>query len=234
MSRPDYTSAALSQDGRTALIAYASADNSIYIHTSSAGGSAPPPPIANKPPTAKFTFSPTSGLYPLAVDFNASASSDSDGQIVGYSWNFGDQTMGSGAAIQHIYGDKGRFVVTLTVTDNVGATASATGVVEVLGIAPPLDVVYEQAVNRNLFSIEYLYRVNWKPNPENQAVGATIVAYKVYRRLIGTGDYAYLTQVAAGNQSTYEYLDRTLGREAKQYAYVVSCLDSSGRESDWR
>lgn len=75
----------------------------------------------NTPPVASFTSACT-GL--LTCSFNASASSDSDGTIAGYAWNFGDGTSGSGAAINHTYATSGTYTITLTVTDNGGATSA--------------------------------------------------------------------------------------------------------------
>src|SRR5207247_520474 len=73
---------------------------------------------ANQPPVANFTSScPT-----LTCSFT-STSSDPDGSIAGYSWNFGD---GSPVVTtqnpSHTYGAGGRYTVTLTATDNPGAT----------------------------------------------------------------------------------------------------------------
>ncbi len=55
-------------------------------------------------------------------DFDAGGSFDPDGNIVSYSWNFGDGTNGSGENVTHTYDDIDTFTVTLTVTDNDGAT----------------------------------------------------------------------------------------------------------------
>jgi len=61
------------------------------------------PPGGNNSPTASFTASPTSGQAPLAVSFNASGSSDSDGSITSYAWTFGDGGSSSGVTASHTY-----------------------------------------------------------------------------------------------------------------------------------
>jgi PKD repeat protein len=235
-SRPDGTWAALSPDGKTAVIAYTDRGNSVYINLSSdeiTPPTPPTPPVINNPPIALFTFAPFSGLYPLRVTFNAQNSSDSDGQIVSYSWDFGDGAKGSGALLEHIFQSKGLFRVILTVTDDDGASATASGELVVFGVAPPLNVQFQRYVNRNLFSVEYLYRLVWNPNPRNDEIGSKIVAYKIYRREIGKGGFVHFYTLQTGNQPSYEYLDRSLGSAARDYEYAVSSLDSNGRESDW-
>lgn len=85
-------------------------------------------PPANQPPTAGMAISPTSGEAPLDVDFDASVSSDSDGTIILYHWDFGDgSVLDDGPDVGHTYVAAGTYTVTLTVTDNDGASASATG-----------------------------------------------------------------------------------------------------------
>jgi serine protease len=81
----------------------------------SGGGGTP-----NVPPTASFTYSCTD----LTCSFDGSGSSDSDGSITSYAWNFGDGTTGSGVTVNKMYASGGTRTVTLTVTDNGGATGS--------------------------------------------------------------------------------------------------------------
>jgi len=95
----------------------------------------PPDPggggTANLAPIAVVTALPTSGAAPLRVDFSASASSDPDGTIVGYAWNLGDGSTSSAADLSHDYDDPGTYTVTLTVTDDAGATGTDIEVVQV-------------------------------------------------------------------------------------------------------
>jgi predicted CXXCH cytochrome family protein len=54
------------------------------------------------------------------ITFNASASSDIDGSIVEYYWDFGDGSIGTDMVVTHSYSRMGTYLVTLTVTDNMG------------------------------------------------------------------------------------------------------------------
>ncbi len=97
----------------------------------------PPPPPANVAPVANVSASPTSGMAPLAVSFNGSASMDSDGTIVAYAWAFGDGQTGTGATPTHIYASAGTYAATLTVTDDDGATNSSGVAITVSAPPPP-------------------------------------------------------------------------------------------------
>jgi len=79
---------------------------------------------SNKVPVARVTLSPTSGPAPLTVAVSGAASTDADGTIDTYSWTFGDGTSATEVTAKHTYTAVGEFVITLTVTDDKGASAT--------------------------------------------------------------------------------------------------------------
>ncbi len=83
---------------------------------------------ANVIPTAEFTLTKTD----MAVAVDASASTDADGTIESYAWDFGDGVTATGVTASHTYTAGGTFTVSLTVTDNQGATKTSTQDVEII------------------------------------------------------------------------------------------------------
>jgi PKD repeat protein len=96
----------------------------------------------NPLPTATFSYSPKSsmeGSYIVGasewVTFDASKSAD-DGEVTGYTWNFGDGQYGAGALVQHRFTYAGTYNVALVVTDNDGGESTYVQPITVLG-GPP-------------------------------------------------------------------------------------------------
>jgi len=85
----------------------------------------------NIPPTAVISATPTSGTDPLVVSFDGGNSFDDDGSIVLYSWDFGDGNTATGSLADNTYNTAGSYIATLTVTDDGGATSSATTTINV-------------------------------------------------------------------------------------------------------
>ena len=69
------------------------------------------------------------------VNYTAIAS-DPGSDTLTYSWNFGDGTTALGESVTHIFADNGNYTITLTVTDDDGASASSTLDVLVNNVAP--------------------------------------------------------------------------------------------------
>ena len=88
-------------------------------------------------PTASFT----STTHYLTATVNGIASSDDDGTIASYAWNFGDGGTGTGVSAQHTYATAGTYNVTLTVTDNRSGTGSTSAGVVVVDPPPNIPPV---------------------------------------------------------------------------------------------
>jgi glucose/arabinose dehydrogenase/PKD repeat protein len=84
---------------------------------------------ANQPPTARITANPTNGPVPLSVSFDGTGSSDPEGRPLSYSWDLnGDGTFGdaTGATASYTYTASGVYHPSLRVTDDQGATDTAS------------------------------------------------------------------------------------------------------------
>jgi len=81
-------------------------------------------PEENQPPNANFTYSPQNPIINQIITFDASNSHDPDGTIVKYEWEFGDGNIATGTIVTNSYPSVGAYAVTLTTTDNDGATDS--------------------------------------------------------------------------------------------------------------
>jgi PKD repeat protein len=92
------------------------------------------PTAANIPPTAAFH----SWCYGVDCIFYSTSTDVAPGGIASYVWDFGDGGTGASSQPVHTYSVSGRssFMVTLTVTDNEGATRIATGTVTVTPLPP--------------------------------------------------------------------------------------------------
>ncbi|MCW2781397.1 MAG: domain containing protein, partial [Marmoricola sp.] len=103
----------------------------------------------NQAPVATFTTSCTG----LTCSFDAGGSSDPDGTIASYAWNYGDSATGTGVTSSHTYASGGARTVTLTVTDNQGAPGTTT-----------------RSVNPSLAAVNFVAATNHNANATAQQV----------------------------------------------------------------
>ncbi len=95
----------------------------------------------NQWPIATASADKEGGDTPLAVGFSSAGSTDPDGAIMSYAWNFGDGATSNSANPSHTYTSPGDYVATLIVADNLGAITSNTVVLEVTAPnIPPVSV----------------------------------------------------------------------------------------------
>jgi PKD repeat protein len=110
----------------------------------SAGATAGP----NTAPTAAFT----SSVSGLTVSVDGSGSTDPEGPVASYAWDFGDGQTGTGKTASRTYAAAGTYPVKLTVTDSAGATGTVTRTVTVSGgtTPPPVGAIAGDAFGREV------------------------------------------------------------------------------------
>lgn len=85
----------------------------------------------NQPPVVSISSSHETVEQGVQVEFDGRASSDPDGTVQSYTWDFGDGGTASGALATHMFASPGDYTVTLTVADDMGVTTSDTVTVSV-------------------------------------------------------------------------------------------------------
>ncbi|MBS3765019.1 PKD domain-containing protein [Candidatus Bipolaricaulota bacterium] len=102
------------------------------------------PPPENEQPSASITLDSDTGTAPITLEFSAEESTDPDGNIESYRWEFGDGTTSRGSMVSHRYDQAGNYTVRLTVTDDRDGKDTAETSVE---INPATYYVGESASN---------------------------------------------------------------------------------------
>lgn len=105
----------------------------------------------NSPPIARATVTPRYGALPLLVQFNASTSSDPDGQALTFLWEFGDGQTSTEAVVSHTYNTAGTYTARLTVKDTLLASAMLTFSITAGDTPPDGNMLYP--INGATFSI---------------------------------------------------------------------------------
>ena len=185
----------------------------------------------NGTPIPAFTYSPSAPLTKADITFDASLSTDSDGRIVSYAWNFGDGSQGSGAVVKHSYSMSGAYTVTLTVTDDRSQSASISKSVTVsTAAAPTADFVISPSapsVNQQVFFNAALskasegrtiVRYDWDYGSGRQDSG--VLVYQVYTQP-GTYNIVLTVTDDAGNKgSTTKSVTVGSGALSASFSYL--------------
>jgi len=148
--------------------------------------------VTNDPPIADFSFTTTD----LTANFT-DQSTDSDGSVVGWDWDFGDGGTSTAQNPSHTYGSDGTYSVSLTVTDNDGATGS---------ISKNVSVSSGGAITLTVTG----YKVKGRKHADLEWSGATGTQVEIYRDggLLATTDndgfYTDVTTSVGGGSFTYQ------------------------------
>lgn len=208
----------------------------------------------NQRPIAAFT----SICDALVCGFDGSDSIDTDGSVVSYEWDFGDGSTGTGIAPNHTYGAFGTYAVTLTVTDNEGASDTETADIHVTdpNVADIAfvgsDTTVGNAINHNLNvpanaqpgdSLVLFVSVNSETATVNDPSGVTgwtrlgvvssdTLQTVAWAKVVQTGDPGKrLTVTLGGTQKTTSILAAYSGTDPTSPIHRVASAPETARNS---
>ncbi|MGD2155575.1 MAG: S8 family serine peptidase [Anaerolineales bacterium] len=177
----------------------------------------------NMPPTADFTYS-TSGL---TADFT-DASTDSDGNLVAWSWDFGDGNTSTDQSPSHTYAADGTYAVNLTVTDDGGTSDTITKNVTVSSTSGALTL--------------YVFSVNMSPKtagPNRSAIAVVTIKDTDGSLIEGatvsgtwSGDYNGSTSGTTAADGTVSFESGKLRQPNVTFTFTVNDVVKSGYSYD--
>jgi PKD repeat protein len=138
----------------TGVVTSSNSANNHLLYTGLLGADGP----GNDPPVASFTTT----CNGLSCTFNGSGSSDVDGTIESYTWDFGEGPVDStsGAIAPHTYSGAGTYDVTLTVTDNATPAGSgSTSQSVTVSVPPPISLTASGFKSRGVRNVS----LSWSP-----------------------------------------------------------------------
>ncbi len=171
--------------------------------------------VLDTPPVPSFSYSPSSPLTGQTVSYDASSSSDPDGTVVAYAWNFGDGASASGATAQHSFAANGTFSVSLTVTDDSGSVATTSTTVRVGNDPAP---VFPNGSSLSTINVgPRSLSLDWTPADDS----VQVTSYEVYMN--GT-----LLTTLAGSHTRYDVNGLN---PLAHYVFRVQAENPSGNQS---
>lgn len=172
----------------------------------------------NVPPIAVASGTPTSGLAPLTVSFSSVGTVDANGDVLAYSWNFGDQSGSPTANPSHTYLIPGAYDAILTVNDGHGGIGLDTVHVAVAATSTfPTSLVLDN-FNRANGPIG----ANWGDDDAALAVNGNQLA----QTAAGTNHGAWLPSVFGPDQEAYVTL-ATIAPTATDLGLLLKMQGSS-------
>jgi PKD repeat protein len=184
--------------------------------------------VLNRSPVAVMTADPVKTTLAKPVHFNGTGSYDTDGEIINWTWTFGDGVKDYGEEVDHTYSVYGTYLATLTVRDESGGI-NTTGVLITVRNQPPVALMNVSAVTALTGEAIHFDGSN-STDPENQIAnyywsfgdGESDTGPKVIHTYADDGWYTVrLTVVDEDSTSSYvEVIIKVLNRLPEAKAQV--------------
>ena len=174
---------------------------------------------ADTPPAASFVFSPKNPVTNQAVFFDATQSTATlPRRITRYDWNFGTGSSQSGITVSKSYDTAGIYSVVLTVTDDVGQTATTT---QGITVVPNADSIVTA-------------RFVWSPNPgqTNQPVTFDATSSSTTSGNIMRYDWNFndgSNPITSTTSPTIQHTFTQQGDPVNGYQVKLTVTDSNGK-----
>ena len=147
----------------------------------------------NNPPSASFTYSCTG----LTCSFNGTPSSDTDGSIASYAWDFGDGMSGAGPTPSHAYSTAGTYNVALIVTDNGGLTSQTS---HTASVSAPSGGTTLTVVGRKVKGLQKA-DLSWSPS----GTSANVDVWRNGAKITTRNDGGYTDDINKKGAGSYTY-----------------------------
>ncbi|WGL17221.1 PKD domain-containing protein [Microbulbifer bruguierae] len=188
---------------------------------------------ANQYPTAN-PGGPYAASEGESVNFDGAGSVDPDGNIVMYTWDFGDGSSGIGAMPKHTYTSAGLYTVTLQIMDDYGDSHAASTTVSVAAVPINTQPLCTSAIASDalLWPPNHGYRdilINNVSDPDGDPV--TIVIDEIYQDELvdGRGDGSFVPDARGIGSDTAEVrAERSASGNGRIYHILFSASDSRG------
>jgi PKD repeat protein len=189
--------------------------------------------LPNTAPLAVLNANVDNGLQPLAVNFNASASSDPDtiDTIARYTFNFGDggdDVTQASPTISHTFNEAGEYIVRLVVTDSRGKVSSNTAQF-LVEVSSPLSGIVSHKVHAFAGPFDINLPLGGTAGIECRSGGANkdyTITYTFARSLAGSGGITATVSHGVGG-GTGSVSSQTFGPLANQYTVNVTNISNA-------
>jgi PKD repeat protein len=118
-------------------------------------------PVVGTPPIAVATATPSSAAIGQSIVFDGTGSTDPDGAIASYAWDFGDGGTATVATASHAYAFAGGFTAHLTVTDNTGSVGTTSVTVSIADVTAPTSAIAGAVLTPSVSDDVGVVRVEW-------------------------------------------------------------------------